>query len=283
MTEEANKQPPRLGYGFYPVPEIVWRQRHADVSELMAAFDSRTTPEWSEELAASIKRMSGILREVSRQIGTDWFTVSSLFSHPSPSLAAKQVFGLGRLLQELDRDRIDGINTALEKLEGAYLPQMLEHYLQSAGPEGPDALASVQGWVYFLSSPSDPSLILAGATKGEISDVIGEANSANPGMREFGVVAAWRVTNPDAAADLVADELSYRYLDNGYYSSSSARDLREMKQGVSDTLSARNLIIGNPMWKPREKKSLMQIDIYSEVKNKHFKADVDGVFEAFRR
>jgi hypothetical protein len=57
-----------------------------------------------------------------------------------------------------------------------------------------------------------------------------------------------------------------------------------MKQAVDDTLAAQNLIIGNPMWAPREKKPLLSVDVYShDISNKKFKVNVEGVFEAFRR
>jgi hypothetical protein len=228
--------------------------------------------------------MAQLFREISRQSARDWFVTSSLLSHPSPRLAGRIAFGLDRLREQLDKDSIDGINTALEHLEDAYLPKMLDRYLDVTRPTNPVPAEPHVGWAYMISSASDPSMVLAGATAGSLADVVASANRANPDMSAFGVLAAWRATDPSAAGQVLAEELSGSHQENGYYLSESLKDLWDMKKRVDDALMARKIVIGNPMHVPGAPKPILSIRPYShDVSNKRFKADVDGVFEAFRR
>jgi hypothetical protein len=127
-------------------------------------------------------------------------------------------------------------------------------------------------------------MVLAGATAGSLADVVASANRANPEMSAFGVLAAWRATDPAAAGQVLAEEISDSHQENGYYRSESLKDLWDMKKRVDDALMARKIVIGNPMHIPGAPKPIMSVRPFShDISNKRFKADVDGVFEAFRR
>jgi hypothetical protein len=283
MTEEINRPVP-WGHGLYPVSDRRWNQRREDVEDLKAALDSSFTPEWTEKLDRALERMAGLFGEISRQASHDWFVFSTFLSHPSPRLAGRLAAGIDRLRVQLDNDDIDGINRTLEYLEDAYLSKMTERYLDITRPSNPLREEPFVGWAYMISSVSEPSMVLAGATPGEISKVLSAANHANPDMVAFGVVAAWRITDPAAAAGTLVEEIGDRYLENGYYFSESLKDLRDMKKRVDDALMAAKLVIGNPMHVPGAPKPILSVRPYShDISNKKFKSDVDGVFEAFRR
>ncbi len=284
MPEESRRQPPRWGHGLHPVSDRQWAQRRNDIIELKAALGSSFTPAWSDELDGAVDRTANLFRDISRQASRDWFVASSLLSHPSPRLAGRIASGLDRLREQLVRDDIEGINKALEQLEDGFLPKMADRYLDVTRPTNPSQFDPLVGWAYMISSASDPSIVLAGATEGDIGDVVAAANRANPGLAAFGIIAAWRATSPSIAGQVVAEELGETYLENGYYFSASPQDLRAMKQRVDDALMAARLVIGNPMHVPGAQKPIMSVRPYShDISNKSFKVDVGGVFDAFRR
>jgi hypothetical protein len=283
MTEESRRLP-RFGHGLHRVSDLQWDQRREDATELKAALESTFTPEWTEKLDVALKRMAIHFLAISRQSSRDWFVSSSLLSHPSPRLSGRIAAGLERLREQLDKDSIDGINKALENLEDAYLPKMLDRYLDVTHPTKPIAAVPLVGWAYMISSASEPSMVLAGATTGGLSEVLASTNRANPSKAPFGVDAAWRATDPAAAAQVLAEELADSHQENGYYHSESLKDLWDMKKRVDDALMARKIVIGNPMHIPGAPKPIMSVRPFShDISNKRFKADVDGVFEAFRR
>jgi hypothetical protein len=284
MTVDSRRQLPRWGHGLHPVADRQWEQRRDDAEELKTALESTFTPEWTEELDGAIKRTADLFRDIARQSSRDWFVASSLLSHPSPRLAGRLSFGLDKLQEQLAKDDIDGINKALEHLEDAFLPKMLDRYLDVTRPTNPAQMEPLVGWTYMISSASEPSMVLAGATEGDIGDVVAAANRANPEMAAFGVIAAWRVTDPAPAAAALLEEIADSYLENGYYFSENPKDLRDMKKRVDDALMAGKLVIGNPMHVPGAPKPILSVRPYShDISNKKFKSDVDGVFEAFRR
>ncbi len=283
MSEEI-RRPFRWGHGLHPIADQPWNQRREDAEEMKAALDSRVTPEWTEKLDRAVGRMAELFRAISMQSSQDWFVASSLLSHPSPRLARRIADALRKLRGELEMDSIEGINKALEHLEDSYLPKMLDRYLDVTRPTNPVSTDPLVGWAYMISSASEPSMVLAGATAGSLAEVVASANRANPDMAAFGVIAAWRATDPAAAAEVLAEELSGSAMENGYYFSESLKGLWDMKKRVDDALMARRIVIGNPMHVPGALKPIMSVRPYShDISNKRFKADVDGVFEAFRR
>jgi hypothetical protein len=283
MTDD-NRGRLRWGHGLHPVSEAVWTPRRNDAVEVMAAFDSRITPEYTDDLAGAITRMAALLREISEQSSRDWFVMSSLLSHPSPRLAARLSKGLEKLLFELDRDDIPGINTALEQLESLQFPRIVEQYLAATRPLNPAPVDPPAGWVFLLTSRSDPSLLLAGATHGTLDEAVAETNRSNPDSDAFGIAAAWRVTDPEAARAVMENEIGYRHVGNGYHSFEAWKEVREMKHDLDRELTARDLVVGNPFWKPAQPKPLLEIDPYShDIRNRNFAVDIGSVFEAFRR
>lgn len=284
MTEDSRRQPPRWGHGLNPVSDRQWEQRRDDAEELKAALESTFTPEWTEELDGALERMAQLFRGISRQSSRDWFVASSMLSHPSPRLAGRIASGLEKLREQLDKDSIDGINKALEHLEDAYLPKMLGRYLDVTRPTNPVPAEPLVGWAYMISSSTEPSMVLAGATAGSLLDVVASANRSNADMAAFGVLAAWRATDPAVAGQVLAEEIGDRHLENGYYVSESLKDLWDMKKRVDDALMARKIVIGNPMHVPGAPKPILSVRPYThDISNKRFKADVGGIFEAFRR
>lgn len=284
MTVETLRQQPRWGHGLHPVAHMQWNQRRDDALELKAALESKVTPEWTEDLGVALGRMAKLFRDISRQSSRDWFVASSMMSHPSPRLAGRLASGLDKLSVQLDKDSIEGINKALENLEDAYLPRMLDHYLDVTRPVNPAPSKSLVGWAYMVSSPSDPSMVLAGATDGDIADVLASTSRANPGMSAFGIVAAWRVTDAQAAGRAIAEEMADNHQENGYYLSTSPKDLWDMKRRVDESLMASKIVVANPMHVPGAPKPIMSMRPFSyDISNKRFSSDVKGVFEAFRR
>lgn len=283
MTEES-RRPPRSGHGLQRVSDVLWDQRRDDAAELKAALESTFTPEWTERLDVALKRMAVHFLAISRQSSRDWFIASSLLSHPSPRLSGRIAAGLDRLREELDKDSIDGINKALENLEDAYLPKMLDRYLAVTHPTKPVPPEPLVGWAYMISSASEPSMVLAGATTGGLSELLALTNRANPDMAPFGVDAAWRATDPAAAAQVLAEELGDRHQENGYYHIESLKDLWGMKKRVDDALMARKIVVGNPMHVPGAPKPIMSMRPFShDISNKRFRSDVGAILEAFRR
>jgi hypothetical protein len=284
MTQEIRRQPSRSGHGLHPVCDRQWDQRRDDAQDLKVAMESRITPEWSAELEAAVERMALHFSDISRNATRDWFISSKLMSHPSPRLAGRISAGLKRLNNELIKDDIEGINAALENLEGLYLPKIIDRYLDFTRPKSPEPFENHVGWAYMLSSSVHPSMVMAGATEGRIEDLVSETNKANPDLASFGIVSAWRVTDTTVAAELVTKELAETALENGFFFSDRFRGLWDMKQNVDDALMAAKIVVANPMFMPNERKPIMSIRPFShDISNRKFKSDVDSVFDAFRR
>lgn len=284
MTYASDRRASRWAHGLAPVPEHEWHTRRSDAEKIIQALESTTTPEISTPLGAAIRRMTSVFGGLSRQSSRDWFVTSSMMSHPSPRLARRIVSGLIRLHGELNDDNIPGINAALDNLEAAYLPKMLDSYLDATRPINPTSPSRPAGWAYLLNSTSEPSMFLAGSTDGWIGDVISQTDRANPDMADFGIAAAWRVTDPDLAGRMIAREIGHRLVANGYHQFNEAEELFEARRDIDSILSERKIVVGNPFWEPTAGRSLLATDPYShDVRNRKFKVDLGSVFEAFRR
>ncbi|NTF18084.1 hypothetical protein G6L37_06675 [Agrobacterium rubi] len=284
MTDNTVLSAPRWGHGLCLVTEVDWQTRRSDVEAILVALESSTTPEWSTGLSSAIRRTTTMLGRVAHQVARDWFVTSGLLSHPCPLLLRRLSSGLHRLHEELDRDDIPGINAALDNLEAAFAIKVFSGYLDATRPTNPITRAEPSGWVYLLTSASDPTMLLAGYTDGKLTDVVDETSRANSAMSAFGIATAWRVTDPELAHRMVVREIGHRHVANGYHAFGDLSEFREARREIDEALTNRKIVVGNPFWEPVTECSILSVDPYSaDIRNRKFKVDIGGVFDAFRR
>lgn len=277
MIDESNNLSADHVFGLYPITAREQEQRRDDAFDLKVAFESRTTPEWSSELANAIDRSAVLFWNIARQSSNDWFSSSAQLSHPSPRLAGKIANQLRALKDQLEKDDIDGINTAMGRLEQAFLPQIVDQYLEVTRSVDPEPIETASGWVYLLK-PLTSKLSIA-TTEGTIEETLASRDNFDTAS----IFGAWRVTDIHQANTIIQEVFAHRRLSGDDYAIKDMSDARELKNKLHEQLSANDLVVGNPFWAPTPKKQLFEIDVYShDISNKKFESDVDSVFAAFR-
>lgn len=283
MTQDEQKtQIFRQAHGLAPISRSNWEQRRADFEEILSSLNSRTTPEWTQDLSDALRRTSSLFGSISRQASPDWFAMSRLLHHPSPRLCRRIVSGVKRLNDALECDSIVAINEALEQLESAYLPHMLEEYLAVTRPLNPAHPSEPTNWIYVFTSPQHPALLQVGRTDGTLDRAIAAANRTAASHEGVGVAAAWRVTDLDAAYATVTAEVGFRHVRDGLHSFTEWQEFTEARHQIDIALENRKIVVGNPFWTPSAPTAILADPFSSILRNRNFEVDVDEVFAAFK-
>lgn len=146
-----------------------------------------------EECLEAISYVKGLFNRTLRQDQWDWYTVWALLGRPSRAPANKIVKTLARLRTALKQGDVTAASLARTELQTTKLDRYLASFL--AGEEA--ATLGPSGFIYILSTRSQPRFLKIGMTRRTVEQRVKEINAATGVMIPYGVRAAWRVADAD--------------------------------------------------------------------------------------
>lgn len=192
------EQPVRIAakWGFGNAPLKPHHRKRAEVAirSLQKTLTQLPTGA-SAECLEGISYVKGLFNRTVKQDQWDWYTVWALLGRPSRTPASKIVTGLSRLRLSLKEGDADGARLAKAELEATRLDRYLASFL--AGEER--ATPGRSGFIYILSTRSEPRYLKIGMTRRTVEQRVKEINAATGVMIPYGVRAAWRVADAERA------------------------------------------------------------------------------------
>jgi hypothetical protein len=178
----------KWGFGNAPLKSHHREKTHKAINIVLGILEAIPNPPEIEQLEA-ISHVKGQFTRTIKQDQWDWYTVWSLLGRPSRQPAnriSKQLGALRIALKNADYPRAEQIKVELMVWDIArYLLNFLEG--ERDYEQGPS------GFIYILSTRSQPRILKIGMTRRTVEERVKEINSATGVMVPYGVRAAWRV------------------------------------------------------------------------------------------
>lgn len=235
LMQPPNNYPFTHGWGVYPqLPSNVAAQRksagrilgHLDGSKMVDKSD------WQWSLRIIEKMFLAVEAENRR----DWFTIADHLGQPSRAHAA-EIRSLVTSLKTLTPSK-DAVAVArfLKQLDRLAFADMLHSYRDTTDQETPAGTDMRQGWCNIVWSDLHPNTFLGGVAEGRPFEVLEALEQDEPGSR-YGLVSAWQVDEPEAAAESIAHTFGRPIARHGL-----------MRLGDHETLSQIKLLTENAIW-----------------------------------
>lgn len=187
----------KWGFGNAPL-----KPRHREITQaavrcLLDVLESLPDPVTPEHLEA-ISHVKGQFTRTFKQDQWDWYTIWELLGRPSRRPASE----ISKRLGELRFTLKSGMTTPAESIRRDLVAAGIQGYLQNfLERERVDNLTS-RGFVYILSTRTQPTLLKIGMTLRPVLERVKEINAATGVLVPFGARASWRV---DDAAEVERD------------------------------------------------------------------------------
>lgn len=182
----------KWGFGNAPLKSSHREKTEAAILEVLRILEDLPEKPELEQLEA-ISHIKGQFTRTIKQDQWDWSTVWSLLGRPSRQPANKISKTLGQLrlaLKNQDRQLAEQIQSELEATE---IIRYLDNFL--AGGRDKDRQEGSTGYVYILSTRSQPRFLKIGMTQRSIDARVKEINAATGVVIPYGVRAVWKVDN----------------------------------------------------------------------------------------
>ena len=136
-----------------------------------------------------ISHVKGQFTRTVKQNQWDWFTVWSLLGCPSRKPATVIFQNLGLLRSSYVKNEPENTDRALIRLNST----RIEHYLNSFLYGKNTEFTEKSGFIYILSTRSQPKVLKIGMTRRPVEIRVKEINSATGVVIPYGIRATWQV------------------------------------------------------------------------------------------
>lgn len=182
----------KWGFGNAPLKKQHVERAEAAMEVLIALLDSPQFPPTENQLEA-ISYVKGQFTRTVKQDQWDWNTVWALLGRPSRTPANRISKKLAAFRLALKEGDTEGVATIISELREADIIRYLDNFL--AGGREPKRHVGDIGFVYILSTRSQPTFLKIGMTQRTVEERVKEINSATGVIVPFGIRATWRVDN----------------------------------------------------------------------------------------
>ena len=182
----------KWGFGNAPLKTQHREKAVAAMNMLLSLLDDPPFPPTEIHLE-SISYVKGQFTRTVKQDQWDWSTVWALLGRPSKTPAnriSKKLAAFRLALKEGDREAASHIVT---DLRDAGIDRYLDNFL--AGGREPERQSGGKGFVYILSTRSQPHFLKIGMTHRTVEERVKEINSATGVIIPYGIRSVWRVDN----------------------------------------------------------------------------------------
>lgn len=182
----------KWGFGNAPLKNSHREKTEAAIRTVLKVLAEVPDPSEIAHLDA-ISHVKGQFTRVVKQDQWDWYTVWSLLGRPSRQPANRISKKLGELrtaIKAMDRQAADRIRSELEAIDILrYLDNFLAGGRKETLQDGP------AGFIYILSTRSQPQFLKIGMTQRSVEARVKEINGVTGVVIPYGVRAVWKVDN----------------------------------------------------------------------------------------
>lgn len=182
----------KWGFGNAPLKRIHREKTEAAILAVLRIFEELPEEPDLEKLEA-ISHVKGQFTRTVKQDQWDWSTVWLLLGRPSRQPANRISKKLGQLrlaLKNHDREVAEQIRSELKATE---IVKYLDNFL--AGGRDKDRQEGSKGYIYILSTRSQPEFLKIGMTQRSVEVRVKEINAATGVLIPYGIRAVWKVDN----------------------------------------------------------------------------------------
>jgi hypothetical protein len=187
----------KWGFGNAPLKTHHREKTHAAIDCLLSLLERLPDSATPEQLEA-ISHVKGQFTRTTKQDQWDWYTVWELLGRPSRRPASKISKQLGALRAALK----GGQSLESELIRADLIATGIERYLRNFLAGERDNGSGPSGFIYILSTRSQPGILKIGMTLRTVVRRVKEINAATGVVIPYGVRASWRV---DDAAEVERD------------------------------------------------------------------------------
>lgn len=180
----------KWGFGNAPLKRIHIAKTDAAIQAVIAILNSLPRSPTEEQLDA-LGHVKGQFTRTVKQDQWDWFTVWARLGRPSRQPANMISKMLGRLRSALNAGDRSGANHAAGELKKTDINRYFDSFL-SGGRERARQ-PETNGFIYILSTRTQPRLLKIGVTRRTVEVRVKEINSATGVIVPYGVRGVWRV------------------------------------------------------------------------------------------
>jgi len=192
----------KWGFGMAPIKRHIQDQRLAAVDQVLRIVDDQLAVGVDGPEAISL--VKGLFNRTIRQDQWDWFTVWIQLGRPGRKRSQALVSGLAQLRRSGANDESSTADSARRQLTQHGLGQALRHF--RTGPV--DTSGQGLGYIYVLSTRSNPTLLKIGYTERPVEERVKEINSGTGVPEPYGVRAVWTVHHARRLESQVHQRLS---------------------------------------------------------------------------
>jgi len=230
----------KWGFGNAPLKKNHREKTVAAIKRVLDILKDLPQDPVSEDLDA-ISYVKGQFTRTVKQDQWDWCTVWLLLGRPSRTPAnriSKKLYQLRLALN--NRDWKSAETTRLE-LHRNDISRYLENFL--AGGMGNDKQEGSVGYIYILSTRSQPGFLKIGMTQRSVEVRVKEINAATGVLIPYGVRAVWKVDDaPNVEKELHALLTEYRVRDDREF---FELEFNQASQLINDHLGDRRIRLPN--------------------------------------
>ena len=182
----------KWGFGNAPLKNSHRNKTEAAMLTLLKILEDLPDSPGLEQLEA-ISHVKGQFTRTIKQDQWDWSTVWLLLGRPSRQPANRISKKLGQLrsaLNNQDRQLAEQIRSELNETD---ILRYIDNFL--AGGRDADRHEGTTGYIYILSTRSQPGFLKIGMTQRSVEARVKEINSSTGVIIPYGVRAAWEVDN----------------------------------------------------------------------------------------
>lgn len=178
----------KWGFGNAPLKKHHLEKTHKAIHSVLSILEA--IPESEDiDLLEAISHVKGQFTRTIKQDQWDWYTVWSLLGRPSRTPALRISKQLGELRSALKRADYPSAEKIRDELIAGDLVRYLHNFLEGRH----DFEQAANGFIYILSTRSQPQILKIGMTKRTVEERVKEINSATGVMIPYGIRAAWQV------------------------------------------------------------------------------------------
>jgi hypothetical protein len=194
----------KWGFGMAPVKPRTQERRNAAAATVLGLLESAGCPD--SPVADDISEVKGLFTRCFKQDQWDWFTVWTQLGRPGRKNCISMSETLGHLRQVIIQRDADRVPALCERLRQAGAIVMLHGFLYARPGEhsGGDGI----GYIYIMSTRSNPSMLKIGYTERMVEERVKEINRATGIFEPYGVRAVWTVLRAPQVEKAAHDALT---------------------------------------------------------------------------
>jgi T5orf172 domain len=181
----------KWGFGMAPVKPGTQHQRDLAAAALLSLLEACGCPHPSA--ADCIPEVKGLFSRSWRQDQWDWFTVWTQLGRPGRNRCRTIAGDLGEFRRAILGQDADRVETRRKQLREAGTNSPAPRFPRVSPANRGEAPGI--GYVYILSTRTNPELLKIGYTERTAEQRAGEINSATGVAEPYGVRAVWTVRN----------------------------------------------------------------------------------------